>query len=232
MLWVRYPQCRSTLGNASLLALPLSRMIRLIHLKRPFNALDQSEEDSKNKHDHRYPDRIPPHTIPPVEPPLCQPRWSRIVKSLFENHEPIMPEIGLLELTIVNSQRAAFRQHFVQRLRISQLSKPVLGFGIVLREQEGYRADGLFDESEWKHLADVVSDEFQSEQNTVVYLFCRFRNDAWWKIATILSSSSTSRRWSAKLSVHWILMPAILCSLHVLKARSSFTLPLSSSASE
>jgi hypothetical protein len=120
-------------------------MISLVHLQRPFSTLHKSEENSKNKHDHSYPERIPLHTIPPIEPPLCQARRSGIVKSLFENHEPIMPEIELLELTIVESERAAFQQNFVQAMRVRQLSKPVLGFGIVLREQEGYRAQSFFD---------------------------------------------------------------------------------------
>lgn len=89
-------------------------MVRFVHLYCTKDTLSHSKEDSEENYQNGCPKRIPINSITPVNPELADGARSRLIKFLFQQHEPVVPELEILDLPFVGSKLAAFDCLFVK----------------------------------------------------------------------------------------------------------------------
>lgn len=83
---------------------------RQIYLHRSLNSLNDSKEYSDYEKRDRYPESIPPKTIPPIVPPLRQCRRARLIEHLLQYDQTIVPIVEMPKSELVSLDAFAFCQ--------------------------------------------------------------------------------------------------------------------------
>lgn len=89
-------------------------MIGFVYLEPSLDALDEAKNDCEDQNQNSHPKGIPLHAIAAVVPPLRKGPRGSVVISLFQDHEPVPPELELFNLARFGIQGAAFGQPAVQ----------------------------------------------------------------------------------------------------------------------
>lgn len=85
-------------------------MKRLVDLQCSFNALHHAKEDGQEQDNNSDPKGIPLDTIPSIPPPLRYCCRSRLVESLLQDNQAVVPEVEFLNLSMVESHRVTFQK--------------------------------------------------------------------------------------------------------------------------
>lgn len=83
-------------------------MKRLVDLQCPFNVLHHAKEDGQEKNNNSDPEGIPLDTIPSIPPPLRYCSRPRLVESLLQDNQAVVPEVEFLNLSMVESHQVIF----------------------------------------------------------------------------------------------------------------------------
>jgi hypothetical protein len=100
-------------------------MVSLPHLPTPLHALDDAEEDSANNQDNRHPKPLDPLAV--IKPPLSNRSGLGVVEELFQNNQSVVPELEMVDLSILQLELAAIHCTWVELVKLQfhlLLSKP------------------------------------------------------------------------------------------------------------
>jgi hypothetical protein len=76
-------------------------IICLVDLHCSLNALHEAKENGQGKNQSSDPKGVPLNTISPIVPPFKQIARLRLVKDLFEDYKPVMPELEMFNLALI-----------------------------------------------------------------------------------------------------------------------------------
>ena len=109
-------------------------IIRLIDLKGSLDALYQTKEYCQDQDQYSHPKGVPLNTVAPVIPPLGECAWPGVIENLFQDHQPVVPILEMLDLAIICSKISTLDNSWIQLFDGGDLVIPPFGIIVSLRK--------------------------------------------------------------------------------------------------
>jgi hypothetical protein len=96
-----------------------------IHLKRPFDRLDETEKNGHDKYDDCHPKGIPLWPPAAIIPPLRYRFRFSFIENLLQDGQTLTPEVEFVDLSALYTEKREFDRATVQMVVLRLLPIPI-----------------------------------------------------------------------------------------------------------